>query len=51
MENQFSPFWFSQKHFNDNSMCYGNIVTMTSSYKHSQQMLYIADVQVEQLFV
>ena len=34
-----------------NSMCYGNIVTMTSSHKHSKQMLYIVDVRVEQLLV
>ena len=35
-----------------NSMCYGNIVTMTSSHKHSKQMLmYIVDARVEQLLV
>ena len=34
-----------------NSVCYGNIVTMTSSHKHSKQMLYIVDVRVEQLLV
>ena len=48
MENQI----FSQKHFCvDYSIWYGNIVTMTSSYKYSKQMLYIVDVRVEQLFV
>ena len=53
MENQISTVLnFSQKHFCvDNSIWYGNIVTIRSSYKHSKQMLYIADVRVELLFV